>query len=249
LQKKFTPNRWQIVSNNEKSKQGIMKKKLILTVFALVSFGCGGSSEVKNTTTVNAPPANPQANAQTNAQTVNEPVKEESFTAGANPRADLISAAQKLQKVPSWSAKITSETNPEVDAEIDFIAPDRYHFKKTDGELIVIGNDSYEYQNGKWKKLEGNIGEYLKSQITSGIQAGVKNLQNVQIVGKEKFNGKDTIVYTHNANGSVIKIWIANDSGLQLKNEEEANLEGQILKQTRVYDYDKKVKIEAPKID
>ncbi len=220
-----------------------MKRIIFLAALALIAAGCGTANEVKNTVANVAP-----ANTQTNTMTT-EPVKEETFTSGANPRADLISAAQKLQKVSSWSAKLTSETNPEINAEIDYIAPDRYHFKKSDGELIIIGNNSYEYQDGKWQKLEGNIGEYLKSQITMGIQTGANNLQNVQIVGKEKLNGKDTTIYSHTTNSSVIKIWILSDSGLQLKNEEEATIEGKLIKQTRVYDYDKKVTIEAPKIN
>lgn len=222
-----------------------MKRILVLTAFALAAFGCSKTEEVKNTAPANAPAANTSTNTAANVSTV----KEETFTSGANPRADLISAAQKLQKIPSWSAKLTSETNPEADAEINYIAPDRYHFKKSDGELIIIGNDSYEYQNGKWKKLEGNIGEYLKSQIMTGMQTGINNLQNVQIIGKEKLNGKDTTIYSHTTNSSVIKIWILSDSGLQLKNEEEATIDGQFIKQTRSYDYDKKVTIEAPKIN
>ncbi len=222
-----------------------MKRILVLTAFALAAFGCSKTEEVKNTAPANAPAANTSTNTAANVSTV----KEETFTSGANPRADLISAAQKLQKIPSWSAKLTSETNPEADAEINYIAPDRYHFKKSDGELIIIGNDSYEYQNGKWKKLEGNIGESLKSQIMTGMQTGINNLQNVQIIGKEKLNGKDTTIYSHTTNSSVIKIWILSDSGLQLKNEEEATIDGQFIKQTRSYDYDKKVTIEAPKIN
>ena len=217
-----------------------MKKKiLILMAFALLAFSCSRTNEVKNTAPVNAPSANTQAN------TAPEPVKEETFTAGANPRADIISAAQKLQKVPFWSAKIINETNPEKNAEVEYIMPDKLHIKTTKGELIVVGQDAYEFKNGKWQKLEGNVGEYIKSEITSGIQQGVSNLQSVEIVGKEKVNGKDTTIYSHSADGSLIKIWIANNSGLLLKNE-DVSVEG---KQTRIYDYEKPVKIEAPKID
>ena len=44
-----------------------MKKVLILAAFALISFGCGNSSVVKNTT-VNAPAANTQTNVQPEAR-------------------------------------------------------------------------------------------------------------------------------------------------------------------------------------
>lgn len=58
-----------------------------------------------------------------------------SFTAGADPRADVVSATQKLQKLEFWSATVTSETSPEAKAEMEFIAPDRYHIKRRTAKL------------------------------------------------------------------------------------------------------------------
>jgi hypothetical protein len=221
-----------------------MKKIIFLTALALIAAGCGTSNEVKNTAAVNAPPANSQTNMQPN-----EPVKEETFTAGVNPRADLISATQKLQKLTFWSARITSETTPDANAEMQYVAPDRYRIKKTDGEVIVIGNDSFSNENGKWEKLDDNIGEFIREQTTSGIEQGVRNLKDVQIVGKEKVGDKDATIYSHKFGDISTKVWIGTESGLQLKNEVEANVGGKLEKQTTVYDYDKKVTIEAPKIN
>jgi hypothetical protein len=217
-----------------------MKKVLIFTAIALISTACGTSTtEVKNT--ANTTVANTQATV--------EPTKEVVFTSGANPRDDIISATKKLQKLEFWSAKITSETTPEANAEMEYFAPDRYRIKKADGEVIVIGSDSYENQKGKWTKLDDNIGEIISSQTKAGIDEAIKNLREVQIVGKEKLNGKDATIYTHKIGDITTKVWIASDSGLQLKNEVEASIGGVAQKQTTVYDYDKKVKIEAPKID
>ncbi|HVE59744.1 MAG TPA: hypothetical protein VNB22_23230 [Pyrinomonadaceae bacterium] len=217
-----------------------MKRIIFLTAFALIAAGCAAPNEVKNSAAVNAPPANTQTT---------EPVKEETFTAGANPRADLISATQKLQKLTFWSARITSETTPEANAEMQFVAPDRYRIKKTDGEVVVIGNDSYSNENGKWEKLDDDIGEFIREQTRTGIEEGVKNLKDVQIVGKEKVDGKEATVYSHKFGDITTKVWIGTESGLQLKNEVEANVGGKMEKQTTVYDYDKKVTIEAPKIN
>lgn len=222
-----------------------MKRILILTALAFAAFGCSRTEEVKNAAPVNAPPVNAPANAETNTTTV----KEESYTSGANPRADLISATQRLQKLTQWSARITSETMPEANAEMEYIAPDRYRIKKADGEVVVIGNDSYSKEDGKWEKLEDDIGEFIREQTRAGIEEGVKNLQNVEIVGKDKVNGKDATVYRHKFGDITTKVWIGTESGLQLKNEVEANVGGTIQKQTTVYDYDKKVSIEAPKIN
>ncbi len=221
-----------------------MKKILILTACALIAFGCSKTEEVKNTAPANAP-----ANTATNTAANTSTVKEETYTSGANPRADLISATQKLQKLPFWSAKITSDTMPEINAEMKYAAPDRYHIIKKDGEVIVIGSDSYTRESGKWEKVEDNLGEMLREQMKTGIEEGVKNLQNVEIVGKDKVNGKDATIYVHKFGDISTKIWIGTESGLQLKNEVEANIGGTMQRQTTVYDYEKPVTIEAPKIN
>lgn len=218
-----------------------MKRILILTACALAAFGCAKTEEVKTTISANTPAANTAANTSV--------VKEETYTSGANPRADLISATQKLQKLPFWSAKITSVTMPETNAEMQFVAPDRYRIVKADSEVIVIGNESYSKENGKWTVLEDNIGEFIREQTRSGMEEGVRNLQNVEIVGKEKVGGKDATVYTHKFGDILTKVWIGTESGLQLKNEVEANIGGTVQKQTTVYDYEKTVTIEAPKIN
>jgi hypothetical protein len=220
-----------------------MRKILISTAVALAAFGCSKTQEV-TTYPINPPAANTATNTATNTSTV----KEETYTSGANPRADLISATQKLQKLPFWSAKITSETMPEINAEMKYAAPDRYHIIKKDGEVIVIGSDSYTKEKDKWEKLEDNLGEMLREQMKTGIEEGVRNLQNVEIVGKDKVGGKDATIYSHKFGDITTKIWIGTESGLQLKNEVEANIGGTIQKQTTVYDYDKPVTIEAPKI-
>lgn len=223
-----------------------MKKILILTVFAIAAFGCSKTEEVKNTAPVNNAPA---ANTATNTAANTSVVKEETYTSGANPRADLISATQKLQKLPFWSARITSVTMPETNAEMQFVAPDRYRIVKADGEVIVIGNSSYSKEQGKWTVLEDDIGEFIREQTRAGMEEGVRNLQNVEVVGKDKVGGKDATVYSHKFGDIMTKVWIGTESGLQLKNEVEANIGGTIQKQTTIYDYDKPVKIEAPKIE
>lgn len=220
-----------------------MKKILILAAAAIFAFGCSKTEEVKNTAPANAP-----ANTATNTAANTSVVKEETYTSGANPRADLISATQKLQKLPFWSAKISSDTSPEINAEMKYAAPDRYHIARKDGEVIIIGSNSYTKEDGKWEVLDDNLGETLREQMKTGIEEGVRNLQNVEIIGKDKVGGKDATIYQHKFGDVTTKIWIGTESGLQLKNEVEANIGGTMQRQTTIYDYEKPVTIEAPKI-
>jgi len=222
-----------------------MKKILILAAFALLAFGCSRTEEVKNTA-----PAAPPSNAPANKAPEIPAIKEEVYTSGADPRADLISAAQKRQKLPFWSAKVTVENLPQAGAEMEYIAPDRYRFKLATGEVVVIGSNSYSNEEGVWTKDDEGASEYIREQVTRGIAEGALGLKDVKIVGKEKLNGRETTVYQHQADGATTKVWIATDSGLEMKNEVVIVTEsGEKLKRTSVYDYETPVKIEAPKID
>ncbi|SRR5215204_2281426 len=226
-----------------------MKKKIILAVLLLSALACGKSSEVKNTT-VKAP----AANTETNAQPPAPPAKEEVYTSGADPRADLISAAQKRQKLPFWSAKVAVENMPQLNAEMQYSAPDRYWFKQAEGEAIVIGKETYSNETGAWVKEDENASDIIREKITSGINEGAQGLKDVSIkiniVGKEKINGQETNIYSFTSGGMMTKVWIESKSGLELKNEIETDSEetGK-LKYTTIYDYVTLVKIEAPKID
>ena len=223
-----------------------MKKVLILAALGLLTFGCSRSEEVKNTaTTVNASPA---ANAPADKT---EPIREESFTSGANPRADLISAAQKRQKLPFWSAKVTNDANGSMIAEMKYVAPDSYYFKTALGEAVIIGDESFSNETGTWKREAEGAGDFIKEQINQGIAEGVRNLKDVQIAGKEKVGGKDTTVYSYKSgDGITARIWLADGSGLEMKNEIEAGTgAGEKIKRTTVYDYETPLKIEAPKVD
>jgi len=225
-----------------------MKKILITTIFALAAFGCSRTEEVKNTT-VNSSSNTTTANTETEKPTA-PPAKEEVYTAGKDPRADLIAAAQKRQKLPFWSAKVTVENMPQLNAEMEYAAPDRFRFKLPAGEAVVVGNETFSNETGKWVKEDQDAGENIREQITNGINEGAQNLKNVTIAGTEKVNGQDATVYSYNAEGVSTKVWIDTKSGLELKNEIEMDSEetGK-LKRTTVYDYVTPVKIEAPKID
>lgn len=223
-----------------------MKKILMTAALAFLAFGCGRTEEVKNTPPAPAPAANAPANTAPEIPTV----KEETYTSGADPRADLISAAQKRLKLPFWSAKVTVENMPQANSEMKYVAPDRYQFKLPTGEMIVVGSDAFSNEEGKWEKVDEGASEFIKEQVKKGIAEGAMSLKGVQVIGKEQVSGKDATLYTYTADGTTTKVWLATDSGLELKNEVVFPMESGIaVKRTTVYDYETPVKIEAPKIE
>ena len=236
------------MSNREKNKQGIMKKILMTAAIALLTFGCSRSEEVKNTATaVNAPPA--AANS--------EPVKEpESFTAGANPRGDVLYSTKKQMSAQVWSATVTSETTPELNMLMEHVAPDRYYVKQPAGEVIVIGSASYVNQSGKWQNAGIDLSEQLSSQVKLISEEALAKIKDVQKVGTEQVNGKEAIIYSYKTEAdedageaTTTKVWIDKDKGLPVKINVEGTINGQVQKVSTVYNYEKPVRIEAPKIN
>jgi hypothetical protein len=225
-----------------------MKRILILTGLALIAFGCSKTEEVKNTT-VNAPAANTQAN------TDSEPVKDDVFTAGENPKSDVFYSTKKQMAAPVWSVTVTSETAMELNMLMEHVAPNRYYVKQPEGEVIVIGKESYVNQKGKWQKVEVDLSEMINSQAKMVTEDALQNIKDVQKVGTEQVNGKEAIVYSYKSEGekagegTTTKVWVDKNSGLPLKINVEGMINGKMQKVSSVYDYDKPVKIEAPKID
>jgi hypothetical protein len=227
-----------------------MKRILILTAFALIFAACSKPEEVKNTT-VSVPAANTQANTPANV----EPVKDDVFTAGANPKGDVFYSTKKQMSVPVWSATVTSETAAELNMLMEHVAPNRYYVKQPEGEVIVIGSDSYVNQTGKWQKVGIDLSEQLSSQARLVTEEALQSIKDVQKVGTEQINGKETIIYsykTENAEAggeTATKVWVDKNTGLPMKISVEGTVNGQKQKVSTVYNYEKPVKIEAPKID
>lgn len=221
----------------------LMKRVLILIFAVAAASGCSKPAE-QTTSTNSATTAN-----SANANPDSAPVKEESFTGGVDPRADLVSSAQRLQKQPFWTATITVSEMPDEKAVMEYSAPDNYRIRKATEEVIVVAGKAYTKNEGKWEASDEDIAGEIRKQTQSGVNEGIRNLKDVTIVGPDKLDGRETVVYSHKMGGSTVKIWIEKASGLQRKNETELEVGGKVYRQTVIYDYETPVKIEAPKLN
>jgi hypothetical protein len=225
-----------------------MKKISFLTVIALIliSFGCG-------TTTTNV--SNTGNSTVANAPSNTETVKNTGFTPSGNPKEDVIKSTVKMQELSSWAAVASSETMPDLTMEMEYSAPDRYHVKREDGEIIVIGGDTYVKEEDKWEKIPENFSEQINAMKKTFTEEGMKAIKDVQMVGKEMVNGKETTAYVYKISGdknmgeTTTKAWIGNDTGLPVKIEVESKIGKTTQKLTTNYIYDKQIKIEAPPIE
>ncbi len=230
-----------------------MKKALLITAFALAALGCGTTTPSGNA------PANAAADTA-NAATTNaapESARSENpvFTGGERPTDDVVSSTKKQLEVRQWTARVESATSPEMNMTIEFAAPKNYHFKRTDGEVMAVGGSSYVRKNGVWEKLEFDISDQLAEQTKLITEQVADEIQNVEKIGEEKLGGKDTIVYLYRdaveetGEETTNKVWIEKSTGLPLRIDFEGTVNGKEQKISTLYDYDKAVKIEAPKVN
>ncbi len=224
-------------------------KLFIFTIFiALVLIFIGCSSEPANTNTAANTPVNAAPEPLPEID-VNAP-----FVPNADPKIDLLSSTKRLQSHESWSATSTNDAMPDFKTEMEFVAPDRYHIKNDLTEIIAIGSESYVKEEAGWKKVDEDIGAEIKEMQKSFNAEGMKTIREVTKTGTEKIGDKDATIYEYTVEPGpetfkrTTRVWIANDSGLPLKIIIETENAGQKQKQTTVYDYDKKINIEAPKV-
>ncbi|MEO6589581.1 MAG: hypothetical protein ABIP06_09775, partial [Pyrinomonadaceae bacterium] len=193
----------------------------------------------------------------TMANTVAEPMPEidisQPFTPGEDPKNDLLSSTMRLQAHDAWSATLENNLMPEMKTELEYLKPDRYRIKNPVSEVIVIGSDAYVKEKGFWKKIPEDIGAQINAMKKSFNAESMKALKEVKKIGTEKIGGKDATIYTYsvtageNTPPNSTKVWIAGD-GLPLKIVVETQNADATQIVTTKYDYDKKIKIEAPEV-
>ena len=229
-----------------------MKKAILILAFGIAAAGCSSTppagnapaETAANTTAANTEPAPPSARSE-------NPV----FTGGAKPVDDVVSSTKKQLDVKQWSAEVTSRTNPEMNMTIQYAAPKNYYFKRVEGEVIAVGGSSYRKQNGVWEKLPVDISDQLAEQTRLMTEEVAEEVENVEMIGQEKFDGKDALVYLYKnaieetGEETTNKIWIDKATGLPLRIDFEGTVNGQQQQITTLYDYDKPVRIEAPKVN
>jgi len=137
---------------------------------------------------------------------------------------------------------------------VEFVAPDRYHMVQPQMETIVVGPATYMKTAGQdWQKSPVDMGDMMKkSRDPKALEEQAKNMGDVKIVGKEKIDGVDCTVYEATSKvgetSTVSKVWVGNSDSLTRKVESESTLPNGKSKSTITYEYDSKIKIDAPTV-
>lgn len=228
-----------------------MKNSIAIPILmiCLVVLGCSRLKEMANTAT------GPSSNSEAPASNTAVPTGPAS-TAGADPKADIVSASRKFIALPSFSAKMDGTGTNEIHSKVEYAAPDRFHVTYLGGtaggmELIMIGKQMYMKAAGKWSRSPIKMGDTMPNLRDAFSEEGLKSLNDVKFIGEDSVDGKPAYLYSYR-NVTVkgdypftSKIWVGRSSGLPMKVEVEYE-NGTLKQMTIIYDTDTPVTIEAP---
>ena len=169
-----------------------------------------------------------------------------------DPNADINRMADAFLAQKSFRAKMVGSGQTPMNMELEFVAPDRFRIKNSQGpETVIIGKQVYLEMNGQWQKMPVDLGTSVPDMRKAWDEQGRKWISDAKYVGEETVNGKPANVYTYfnkgaegvGANDS--KIWISKADGLPLRIDAKYK-SGTLKSMTIDYDYDASISIEPP---
>jgi hypothetical protein len=159
-----------------------------------------------------------------------------------NAQEEVIRAAMKAQLE---SSQLRTVINMELDGEpstttIDYVAPDRFRLTQPDMDMIILGDKTYQNEEGGWQVLEMNMAAMITQFRNSDLIDSV-TLSNIQALPDETLDGKACAVYSYTQDFEGIlsqdKLWIEKSTGLPLKLESEGEILNTHSKSVSHYEY------------
>ena len=194
----------------------------------------------------------PAANSvNTPANTAQTASSSNAFSPSEDPLADVKGASQRFTEVQAFQAVMdTSGGKADVHLELNYSAPDRYHIKNPQMEMIIIGKETYMKVNGSWKKFPVDIGSQLPKMREMLSDEILKSVSGAEYLGDENVNGQSAMVYRYKGKGTgdvssyTSRVWVSRTSGLPQKIEAVYD-GGPIKSMVTNYTYDN-VDVEPP---
>ena len=184
---------------------------------------------------------------------------------GVNALESIITAQRSGLDVDALRIEISTEdldSGESVQSTFEFIKPDRFHMASEGFEIIMIGDATYiKEDTGTWIESPVPMGEmfagvfdaFTDDQTVSDMLEDLEvSIDNLQFLGQETVNGKDTQVYEYTAastfDESIVstRVWVGADDGRLYKQVIQTDAEGARGLLTFVYSYGEDVTIEAP---
>jgi hypothetical protein len=193
------------------------------------------------------------------------------FSASADPRADVVKSLKASLDVKSYRTRITTTNSGGggMNMTAEFVAPNRAHITQdinlSDGsnikkEWIFVGKDYYiKAEGGSWQKSPMDMGDLLTQFRDPKLIETITEKAEVKYLGTDTLNGAPMLTYQYTVKdllgkGSVMvtKSWIGATDGLPHQTESENDMDlgtGKMIHSkvnTTIYDYNADIKIELP---
>ncbi|MDM7921954.1 MAG: hypothetical protein QUS14_06610 [Pyrinomonadaceae bacterium] len=231
-----------------------MKNNLLLPLFILLVFAIGCSSLRDMAGGNSAAPGNSAAN--TGTATAPADTASSSFAPSSDPRADIEKLGERFLAAKSFRAKMQSTGGGPMNAEVDFIAPDRFRITTNtpQGEavnMIIVGEATYMNAGGSWQKMPVDVGSMIPDFRDTFNREGMKGIKEVTFEGEDTAEGKPAYRYSYSGQAPeggiqfTAKLWISKDSGYPLKINADYS-SGAMKSMSVVYDYETPISIEVP---
>ncbi len=231
-----------------------MNKKILLPFLLLLGTVLGCSSIEKLVADSNSSQISTNsADTATARETEDSAV---AFTPSGDPKADIEKMADRFLSLESFRAEMTSEGTMKMNADLDFIAPDRFRIKAEmpngqSSEMILIGKQTYMKMGDRWQKMPVDIGTKIPNMRETFTREGMKWFKEIKYVGEETADGKAAHLYTYDGeapgggNAYSSKIWIGKKDGRPIKLNAVYKT-GEMKSMDIAYDYETKITIEPP---
>lgn len=178
------------------------------------------------------------------------------FTPSGDPKADIEKMAERFLSLESFRAKMTSKGTTTFNADLDFIAPDRFRIKTElpngqSSEMILIGNQTFMKMGERWQKMPVDIGTKMPNMRETFTREGMKWFKEIKYVGEETADGKAAHLYSYEGeapgggNEYSSQIWIGKSDGRPIKLNAVYKT-GEMKSMDIAYDYETKLTIEPP---
>lgn len=139
-----------------------------------------------------------------------------------------------------------------VEADIDYVAPDRYYYNIEGIELILIGKQGYAKVDGKWR-TEPKLIDKARDDLVDIIRNSLK-VEEAEFLEQVTYRSEPTHVYHYRLSwtdqqGDKVsdgKMWIRVADGMPMKAEEDLFLGELRYRMNYQFEYDLDIKIEPP---
>jgi hypothetical protein len=181
------------------------------------------------------------------------------MAATGDPEAiEAMSAAFAAQsKEPSWRMRqtiVSSGAGETMEQVMEYAAPDRYHMTMQQMELIMIGGRTWLNMGETWVE-NGSLGQAIAGTLDQlpnpeTLSASGMPMADVEDLGTESIDGKAATkigyTLTHPEGSLTGTLWIAQDSGLPLRQLMKTSYGEFDAEITSDFEYGDKIEIEAP---